>query len=187
MKKFPIIILLCIATMALLASCLNDVKTKVDTSWRDANLAYYTQQSNLKNTDGTNFYQTIIAPWDNNAQVLMHWFNDRDLTKDNLKPLYTSTVDLKYKLTLYDGTALDSSFRRTSPADSIFRTKLNMGVITGWSIAVTQMHVGDSCRVVIPYTQGYGMSDYQQVKAYSTLVFDIKLVDIPAYEGKKSQ
>lgn len=184
-KTFFVIALLYSFALLGLTSCLGNNDPEVDEAWRDANVAFYSQQAELRNPDGSKYYQAVAAPWDSSAQVLMHWFNDRSLTSGNLKPLYTSTVDVKYKLMLYNGVALDSSYNRTEPADSVFRTKLNAGgIITGWGIAIPQMHVGDSCRVVIPYSQGYGMNDYHNIKGYTTLVFDIKLVDIPAYENK---
>ncbi len=169
--------------MGFMSSCLNsNSNDNIDSDYLRANTEYYLAQANLKNPDGTDFYKLVTAPWDTTAQVLMHWYNDTALTAGNLVPLFTSTVDVKYHLSLYDGTAVDSSYTSSSPADSIFRLKINSGVIMGWAIALTSMHVGDSCRVVVPYSQGYGSTDYNTIKAGSTLVFEIKLKDIPAYE-----
>lgn len=44
------------------------------------------------------------------------------------------------------------------------------------------MRVGDSAQVVIPYLEGYGVSGSGSILPFTTLVFNIKLVDIPAYE-----
>ena len=44
------------------------------------------------------------------------------------------------------------------------------------------MHIGDSCRVIIPYIVGYGTTASGDIKPFSTLQFDIKLVGIPKYE-----
>jgi len=45
------------------------------------------------------------------------------------------------------------------------------------------MHVGDSCRIVVPYTMGYGSYDMGTIlQPYSMLQFDLKLVDIYAYK-----
>ena len=95
--------------------------------------------------------------------------------------MYTSTVDVKYIGHLYDGTAFDSSYINTYPADSIYRTTLS-SVIEGWTIALTNMHVGDSCEVLIPYQHAYGSSEHGDIKPYSALQFNIKLVYIPGYE-----
>ncbi|MCI6170555.1 MAG: FKBP-type peptidyl-prolyl cis-trans isomerase [Muribaculaceae bacterium] len=187
MKKFPMILMLCFLVAGIMTSCLDSDNTgDIDKDYLEANTNFYKAQASLKNADGTDYYKVVTAAWDPTAQVLMHWFNDTAATAGNLKPLYTSIVDVKYKLTLYDGTAVDSSYTRTSPADSVFRTRINTGVIMGWPIALTRMHIGDSCRVVVPYSQGYGSTDYDLIKAGSTLVFDMKLVGIPAYETGKA-
>ncbi len=178
MKKLPFALMACLL-MCLLGSCLSDSSNDIDTDWRDANIAWW--QTQLTNTS---YYTRVEAPWDSATGVLMHWFNDTTLTKDNLKPLYTSMVDVKYHVSLYNGEPLDSSYLRTSPADSVYRTRLSSGVITGWPVAISKMHIGDSCQVIIPFSMGYGVSDYMTIKAYSMLVYNIKLVGIPAYETK---
>ena len=182
MKKFPFIILLAAVLGGVFTSCFKDDEN-IDkySEWYEINTNWYQAQADLTE-GGSKYYTQVTAPWDPNAQVLIHWFNDTTKTKGNLKPKFTSTVDVKYLLKLYDGTAVDSSFLSTSPADSLFRCRLNMGVIEGWGIAIPKMHVGDSCRVLVPYYVGYGSTASGIIKPYSTLQFDIKLVGIPAYE-----
>ena len=165
-------------------SCLKDEDEKnADkyAEWHDINIAWYEGQSQLIE-NGKKVYTAFTAPWDPAAEVLIHWYNDTSKTQGNLKPLFSSMVDVKYKLRLYDGTPIDSSFTSTTPADSLFRCRLSTGVIEGWAIAIPQMHVGDSCRVIIPYNVGYGSTASGDIKPYSTLQFDIKLVGIPYYE-----
>ena len=177
MKKIFLYIALA-ASALIITSCLGKSVEDEYKNWRESNDEWFNQQK-----ANTGYYSTITAPWDNTAQVLMHWFNDRTLTKDNLQPLLTSTVDVKYRGMTKDATPFDSSYLRTSPADSIFRYQLNSGVIEGWSVALTHMRVGDSCRVVIPYTLGYGSTSMSSViLPYTNLVFDIKLQDIYGYE-----
>jgi FKBP-type peptidyl-prolyl cis-trans isomerase FklB len=85
-------------------------------------------------------------------------------------------------LKLYNGTAVDSSYHSSS-TDSIYRSQVSDNV-EGWMIALTRMHVGDSCTVIVPYPQGYGSSKMSDdLKPYSTLVFDMKLVNIYKYEA----
>lgn len=186
MRKLPFI-LLALATLTVVAtSCFKDddpINGKY-ADWRKANEAWLLEQTNLiDQKTGHNYYTPITAPWDNNAKVYIHWFNDTMETKDNLKPLYTSQVDVKYKVTLYDGTPVDSSSLRTSPAPGVYRTRLNSGVIEGWPIAISRMHVGDTCRVLLPHNVAYGSTGSGNlVKPFSTLIFYIKLMDIPKYE-----
>lgn len=170
--------ILLLAAMAITA-CNDDDESawKQYAAWREANTNFYDEQKYLME-GGANVYTTIVPPWNTGADVLIKYLNDRSLTEGNLSPLSTSFVSVKYYGELYDGTPFDSSFTST---DSLFTTQLT-NVISGWSVALQYMRVGDSARVVIPYTMGYGASSQGSIPPFSTLVFDIKLVDIPEYE-----
>jgi FKBP-type peptidyl-prolyl cis-trans isomerase FklB len=56
------------------------------------------------------------------------------------------------------------------------------GTITGWATALMQMHIGDHWEIYVPYTLGYGTTNTNttagvtNIPAYSTLIFDIRLV-----------
>ena len=149
--------------------------------WRDQNTSWYEDKKYAVDASGNPEYLTLTASWNPGAEVLIKYLNDRSLTVGNLSPMITSTVDVKYKGELYTGIPFDSSYLRTSPADSIFRTVLSR-TVEGWWIALTDMRVGDSARVIIPYSVGYGGTATASIPPFSTLVFDVKLVDIPYYE-----
>lgn len=87
-------------------------------------------------------------------------------------------MNVKYIGRLCNDVPFDSSYLQT---DSVFQTRPDK-LIQGWTIALLYMRVGDSARVVIPYTLGYGSSSQGIIPPYSTLVFDLKLVDIVDYE-----
>ena len=177
MKKLFYTVILAVLAVTMLDSCLGNYVYDVYKDWRQKNDEWFSRQA------ASGLYTKVTAPWDPSATVLMRWHNDRNLTKDNLMPLITSTVDVKYYLRLYDGTPVDSSYYMTSPADSIYRSMVNSNV-EGWMIALTNMHVGDSCTVVIPYQQAYGSTKRSEVLIpYSSLVFDVKLVDIYKYKA----
>ena len=177
MKKFFYTIILAALALTMLDSCLGNNVYDEYKDWRRKNDEWYGQQK------ASGLYSTIIASWDPSAQVLIRWHNDTMLTRNNLKPFITSTVDVKYHLSLCDGTPVDSSYYLKSPADSIYRSVVNQNV-EGWMIALTCMHVGDSCTVIIPYQQGYGSSQKSDVLVpYSNLIFDVKLVDIYKYRA----
>jgi FKBP-type peptidyl-prolyl cis-trans isomerase FklB len=50
-------------------------------------------------------------------------------------------------------------------------------VVSGFTTALLNMHPGDYWRVTIPYQLGYGATASGSVPAYSTLIFEIKLVE----------
>ena len=177
MKKFFYTVIMAIVAITMLDSCLGHSVYDEYKEWREKNDEWLVQQK------ASGQYTVVTASWDPSAQVLMRWHNDTMQTRNNLKPLITSTVDVKYYLKLYDGTPVDSSYYMTSPADSIYRSRINENV-EGWMIALTHMHVGDSCTVIIPYQQGYGSTNRSDVLVpYSNLIFDVKLVDIYKYKA----
>lgn len=161
----------------------DDVKNtwKEYEAWRDLNNEFFDEQKFSVDADGNPLYTPLVAQWNPGAEILIHYFNDRKLTENNLSPMLTSTVDVKYRGTLYNGVPFDSSYLRTTYGDSIFRTKVNK-VIEGWWIALCNMRVGDSARIVVPYGVAYKGSSQGIIPPFSTLIFDIKLVDIPYYE-----
>ena len=178
MRRFPIFIATLMAMALAIVSCGDDDNTWDDyAEYRQANIDWLQQQYEKKDASGKPVYTMLRPTWDQGSYVLIRYFNDTMLTKDNPKPFLTSTVDVKYHGSLYDGTPFDSSYLRTAPADSIYRTKLT-DVVGGWVIALTTMHKGDSCEVIIPCEQGYGSIERTGIPPYSALVFGIKLVDI---------
>ncbi len=179
MKKFFYTVIMAVAAITMLNSCLGNTIEDEYKDWREFNDAWFQQQS------ASGQYTKLTASWDPSSHVLIRWHNDTMLTRNNLKPLITSTVDTKYLLRLYNGTRIDSSYTSSSAtlSDSIYRSVVNQNV-EGWMIAMTHMHVGDSCTVIIPYQQGYGSSKRSDdLLPYSNLVFDVKLVDIYKYKA----
>lgn len=180
MKILKYILLLPLAAI-MSGSCSDDKET--DTwndyaEWRETNVSWLDEQEAKTGPDGKKVYTRVVPAWNENAYVLMRWFNDTNDTRGNLRPLYTSTVDVKYIGRLYNDVPFDSSYLRTVPGDSLFRTKLT-DVIAGWTIAMERMHVGDSVELLVPYMQGYGSASQGSViKPYSTLKFNIKLVNV---------
>ena len=175
MMKFFYTVFLAIVALTTLNSCLGKSVEDEYKNWREANDEWLQRQKE------SGQYTVLTAPWDPSATTLIRWHNDRQLTQNNLMPLITSTVDVVYYLRLYDGTPVDSSFRANQP-DRVYRSKLTENV-EGWMIALTNMHVGDSCTVIIPYQQGYGSTNRGDIPPYSNLVFDMKLVNIYKYKA----
>lgn len=91
----------------------------------------------------------------------------------------TSQVSVKYKGQLYNGVTFDST---TVDTDDSVRTFSLDKVIDGWKIALTDMRVGDTCEIILPYAVGYGIQGSTSIYPYSVLRFGIKLTDIPEYE-----
>lgn len=93
--------------------------------------------------------------------------------KGTTTPKRNSIVTVQYKGHLINGKEFDSSYRqRCAPA---FRLS---ELITGWQIALQQMHTGDKWEVTISSRHGYGTRTIGNIPAFSTLIFEIELIAI---------
>jgi FKBP-type peptidyl-prolyl cis-trans isomerase FklB len=89
-------------------------------------------------------------------------------------PTAESTVRTHYHGSLINGTVFDSSVERGEPAE--FPVS---GVIKGWTEALQIMPVGSKWRLHIPQDLAYGERGAgASIAPYSTLIFDIELLEI---------
>ena len=88
-------------------------------------------------------------------------------------PTETSTVKVHYKGTLVDGTEFDSSYNRNEPTS--FRANQ---LIKGWTEALTMMPVGSKWELYIPQELAYGARETGDIKPFSTLIFEVELLEI---------
>ena len=70
-----------------------------------------------------------------------------------------------------------------SPEDYII-AHVEVSLVDGFTTALMSMHRGDHWTVYIPHQLGYGTSASGTVPAYSTLIFDLRLVDF-SHPGTK--
>jgi FKBP-type peptidyl-prolyl cis-trans isomerase FklB len=91
------------------------------------------------------------------------------------KPAMTDKIKVHYTGKLIDGTIFDSSYERKEPAQFIVGQ-----VIPGWVEALQLMPVGSKWRIFIPQNLAYGAQPPRgsSIKPYSTLVFDVELLEI---------
>ena len=90
-----------------------------------------------------------------------------------VSPTVRSIVSVHYRGTLIDGKEFDNSYKRNCP--EAFRL---CDVIDGWQIALQQMHAGDKWIIYIPSEMGYGSKTSGPIPAYSTLIFEVELLNV---------
>ncbi|MFN7913221.1 MAG: FKBP-type peptidyl-prolyl cis-trans isomerase [Bacteroidota bacterium] len=90
-------------------------------------------------------------------------------------PKATDMVKVHYTGTLLDGTKFDSSLERGEPANF----PLNQ-VIAGWTEGIQLMSKGSKAKLVIPSSIGYGPQGNGPIPPFSTLVFEVELLDFSA-------
>lgn len=105
-------------------------------------------------------------------------------------PIYSDKVRVHYRgnympsASYKDGYQFDSSWTGEYNLKAMIPKEFSISdVVKGFSTALMNMHKGDRWTVYIPYTLGYGASDFQKssssptIPGYSTLRFDLTLVD----------
>ena len=91
------------------------------------------------------------------------------------KAVAGKTVKVHYTGTLLNGTKFDSSRDRNKPYDF----PLGQGqVIKGWDEGIALMNVGGRATLIIPSGIAYGAEDKGVIPPYSTLVFDVELLEV---------
>ena len=90
-------------------------------------------------------------------------------------PLADDKVLVNYEGRLIDGTVFDASSKHGDEPAEFTPAQ----VIKGWSEALTMMPVGSKWQLYIPYYLAYGERGAgSDIKPYSTLIFDVELVEI---------
>ena len=98
------------------------------------------------------------------------------LTEGNgAKPMLKDQVKVHYHGTLIDGKVFDSSVERGQPATFPLQR-----VIVGWTEILQLMPVGSKWKVYIPQELAYGSQNQGQIAPFSTLIFEIELLEIVA-------
>ncbi len=97
---------------------------------------------------------------------------------NGLSPKVTDLVTVHYTGMLLNGVKFDSSYDRKEPATF----PLN-GVIPGWQEAFTYLAKGGKAKLIIPSNLAYGSRGAgQQIPPFSTLVFEVELIDFKKSE-----
>jgi FKBP-type peptidyl-prolyl cis-trans isomerase len=92
--------------------------------------------------------------------------------RSGMTPNRNSVVVVHYTGKTINGKIFDSSRGGVAPA---FRLR---DLISGWIIALQQMHVGDKWEIYLPAEQAYGKINQPGIPGGSTLIFEIELIGI---------
>jgi len=91
------------------------------------------------------------------------------------QPVPGDKVSVHYTGTFLDGKKFDSSFDRNAP----FAFTLGKGqVIKGWDEGIALMHQGGKATLIIPSNIAYGDRTMGEITPYSTLVFEVELLEV---------
>lgn len=182
MKK--LLFFISVLTLGLTACSESDGTAEEFVDWQNRNETYFEQQYQAHNA------ANIIKKW--SVEQSVEVAHTDCILVDRLAegsgsttPYFTDTVSVHYRGHLIPsvsypaGYEFDKSWVGTFDTAVSVPTKfsLNSSLVVGFSTALLHMHRGDRWRVTVPYQLGYGTTAQSTIPAYSTLIFEIELVD----------
>lgn len=189
MKKYWHITWMLVVMLFTLAACSDDDENKIviDEAWKEINLAAFDARLQDVKTDTSLF---TINSESGNGQIICKILKKGEGTETIY---YTSKVNCYYKgcfvtnedgevvadrdSVLTQGEVFDSRLRENGDDKVLFEVD-DSGLRDGFATALQHMHEGDIWEVWMPYQLGYGVSGYEDIKPYTTLVFQIEVTDI---------
>lgn len=189
MKKYWHITWMLVVMLFTLAACSDDDENEIviDEAWKEINLAAFDARLQDAKTDTSLF---TINSESGNGQIICKILKKGEGTETIY---YTSKVNCYYKgcfvtnedgevvadrdSVLTQGEVFDSRLRENGDDKVLFEVD-DSGLRDGFATALQHMHEGDIWEVWIPYQLGYGVSGYDDIKPYTTLVFQIEVTDI---------
>jgi len=85
-----------------------------------------------------------------------------------------NSVTINYTAGFIDGSVFDSTIERNQPFSFTLGSE---EVIEGLDEGISNMNVGDHCIFIVPFRLAYGDEKSGIIPPYSTLVFEVELVD----------
>lgn len=159
-----------------LTGCLGDDSVSYS-DWRAENNAFYLEAAEKLDENGEPYYEKLTPDWAPGLTMLVH--RHRQAPANAMRPMDNSLVNVVYKGKLIDDTVFDDSFSLT---DSVYQTR-PLNNVAGFWATLTTMAENDSVTVIIPSTAGYGEYANGSIPPYSTLIFELKLKRIVAWDA----
>lgn len=178
--------------LPLFASCSEaDDQTDEWDDWQNRNDVFFANQyqNHSEQTERSFVLPSWAMPTNREQGVVLHTqcvLVDVIVTgpASTVSPLYSDSVAINYRGRLMptkhypEGYEFDRSYQKYYDPDVDVPVCLPLtNVVEGFSTVLQKMHVGDLWRVTIPYQLGYGATEKTGIPAYSTLIFDVELVD----------
>ena len=193
MIYLKIVSLLFVCTLgSLFASCEETAEVNEYANWQERNEAFIDSIAKVANDNADGKWMRILAlgldSIDITGNLVEHDTEDyiychiEKAGEGSEHPLSIVSVNYRGRLIPTEshpqGKVFDESYKGTlNPATNKPVEFSVDDVIEGWHTALVHMVKGDIWRVYIPASLGYGSSNKTDIPAYSTLIFDINLVD----------
>ncbi len=90
-------------------------------------------------------------------------------------PVKGDTILVNYTGRLLDGTVFDQKLNKEEPLEIVLGSTT---IIKGWEECLPFLNKGSVARMLLPSDLAYGGKEYGKLPAYSTLVFEVEILDI---------
>lgn len=168
MKRIWQFALLIVCALAVTACNDDDDKVKVDEVWKEKNRVAFVEISGNKEykeiksaSNGGSIYYKVIKEGNGTEQIY-----------------YTDQVKVYYTGWLIDAEKPTDFFDKAEPPYQPAATFKVSGLTEGFATALQWMKEGDRWEVWVPYQLGYGENGNSSIPGYSTLKFEIEVVEI---------
>lgn len=182
MKKY--LFILAVLAAGLVSCSESDDATEEFADWQNRNETYFEQAYSRHDAS------SIIKKWSLDASATSYAHTDCILVDvlqsgtGTSSPYYTDYVKIYYSGRLipsasypagyvFDGTPF-SELDKDITKPTLMKVS---SFVPGFSTALQHMHKGDRWRITVPYQLAYGTTGKSTIPAYSTLIFEIELVD----------
>ncbi len=154
-----------ITIVLFISSCLDDKETVVPRTEADE-----LQELN------TFLLQLEAEDYDIDTTALgLYYINIKDGTGP--VPVAGDSISIKYIGYFTDGAIFDSSYKSATDTTYNFRYKVSR-MVEGFEDGLSLMNKGSEITMIIRSSLGYGPYDYYTIPGYSTIIFDVELVEI---------
>lgn len=178
---------LMVLPMALLTSCSeSDEEITEFDNWQERNDTYFKEVYNRAKSSSTGEWK-VFAQWSLNEEMATK--AEDHIVVQVLEtgtgsgcPIFTDSVSIHYSGRLMPSASYPEGYEFDKSWSGTFNAAISKpysgsvnSFVDGFATALQNMHIGDHWRVYIPYRLGYGSSS-GSIPAYSTLIFDLRLV-----------
>lgn len=197
MKMLKIYSLFLFVALMGLVSCDETEEAGEYDNWTARNVAYIDSIAKVARANESGDWKVFLVDgvsdtlqWDNQHYVYCQVIREGNGTES---PAFSDTVLVNYRgrlipsKTFPEGNIFDESYLGKLDPEVNVPQKMNvsgLSILRGWTTAIMQMKKGltrdkgDVWRIYVPATLGYeGRTDVSGIPAYSTLIFDLNLVD----------
>jgi len=183
MNKKIVLLPVLLLMMLSFTSCNESTAVSQYDNWQERNQTFLDSLQNvIDSKSNPNLF--VVTPM-SNSKLKIYAEKVAGYEGQGSAPLFTDTIQVYYRGKLINGEVFDQNFQGVNPDANldvpvkypVFTSHTKYQIITGWTEVLQKMKKGERWMVYIPYQLAYGSAGSGAILGYSTLIFDINLVN----------